>query len=140
LGDFLPNQPGSVRAMDTVERASEIERAHTERIARMAAGHIGRELRVLTAHFWRRRPVWIDALLAHIADAGPAGLILRNGNRIADGLALLLDEVEAAIAEAYDDRARRIIAGEAHGLPPGRAARASEKLIEYGLRLDGRRT
>ena len=85
-------------------------------------------------HFRRRRPRRIDALVGDAGNAGPAALLARNGDRIADGLAGRGDEVEPPVAEADDDLAWLVLRAEAHVLAAAAADRAAAAPVPEQLR------
>ncbi len=91
--------------MDAIRARAEVERAHAERVHRMAAGDPARELGVLAQHLRRRTPIRLLALCGNGGVALPAALLTRNRDRIAGGLTGLGDVIQATIAEADDDLA-----------------------------------
>ena len=143
LGDGCADGPGGIGAMNAVHARPEVETAHAQRVQGMAARHPPRQAGVLCQHDRSRGPGRVDPLLAHIRDALPAALLARDGNRIADRLPGLGDEIEFAIAETDDDLALGELRAESHHFAAASANRGAASPVERQLlcrcRLPGQR-
>ena len=84
---------GLVRAVDPVERRSEIERACAERIVGPAR-HVARQAGLPPPHLLGRRPVRPFALGGHPRGAGPCHPIAADADAVAQRLAVAEHEIE----------------------------------------------
>lgn len=133
MGHVLAHRPGSIRAVDPVKRAAQIERPHTQRVARMAARHMRRKLRVFAAHGSGRCPAGVNRLAGHMQRARPASPAAGNPDRVAHGPAGANDLIEPAVGKADDNRSGLESLPERNFGPA--ALRTAKKRREKSLRF-----
>src|SRR3954468_5376942 len=93
-----------VRAVDTVDRAAEIDGAGAERIA-FSARHPARQIGLARDHFRRGRPIRPLRLACYGLNARPPEAISADADAVADRTAITEDEVEMGLRNIDDDSA-----------------------------------
>src|SRR5580693_825859 len=102
-----------VRAVNTVDGATEIHRARAERIAR-TAGHEPRQIGLALNHFRRRTPIRPFLLARYLLQAGPGEALAADADAIAKRPVVGLNQVKEAAFGVDNDRARRFGGAEEH--------------------------
>ena len=103
------DRPGRIGPMNSIERRAQVKCANTERVAGMTAGNICRQLRIFAPHGRCRCPRRIDTFLRNARYARPAALLAWHRNRVGNRFTALVDPIELAITERYDDLARTVL-------------------------------
>src|SRR4029079_6068741 len=96
-----------VGAVDAIDRAAEIHRPRTERIAG-AAGHVARQIGLAGDHFRGRRPGRPFGLAGDGLRARPGEAVAADADAVAHRLAVAEHEVEVRIRHIDNDGANRL--------------------------------
>ena len=114
MGDRLPHRLGRIGAVDPVEAFAEIHGPDPQRILRMSARHMDRQVGILPAHLGRGRPARVHFLYADTGLTGPAGITLGRRDRVADGSAVWQNVIEPGAAKLDEDSPGLIAGREGH--------------------------
>src|ERR1051325_6054479 len=110
MGHEVTDRGWIVGAMDGVVTPIQAEHRFAHRVARRPAGNRAGQIRIGPPYVCRWCPGRADEFSLHISLAMPCHAGLADADRIADRAAVALHVVEAALAGAHNDRARRIAA------------------------------
>src|SRR4051812_19010517 len=104
----VSNRFGQVGAVNTIDRATEINGAGAERVT-LTSRHPAWKIRLALDHLLRRRPVGPLGHTGYGLRAGPSEAVPPDANAIADRRSVTEDVVEVGLSGIDDDRACRSV-------------------------------